>query len=82
MNGHAHRGLRELLDTLERLGYYKYVAPNLVAELKSQYEERVYILSGGNDLHAVFLTDVMYDAIIRSGLLLSNDMPEPVPDVW
>lgn len=183
MNGHAPRDHRELLDTLERLGYYKYIAPNLVAELKieslihnylfgweetvrdystdaedlaeggihtfltkiivflamqgarikvtderftdegywitvngmeyeiysaaelaseniwelatvrtftivnialreAQSDERVYILNGGNDLHAVFLTDAMHDAIIRSGVLLSNDLPEPVPDVW
>lgn len=43
--------------------------------------ERVFILYGGNDLHAVFLTDEMYEVLRRAAVLPPQEMPMPVPDL-
>ncbi len=46
----------------------------------SNSNERIYILYGGNDLRAIFLTDEMYKIIIESGVLPENELPREVPD--
>ncbi|WP_373232079.1 hypothetical protein [Cohnella sp.] len=50
----------------------------LLKEVSSN--ERVYILYGGNDLRAVFLTSEMYKAINESKLIPDREMPIPTPE--
>jgi hypothetical protein len=44
-------------------------------------DERVYALYGGNDLHALFLTNDMYEAIRKAGVLPEREMPIPVANL-
>ncbi len=43
--------------------------------------ERVFVLYGGNDLHAVFLTTEMYEVLRRAAVLPPQEMPMSVPEL-
>ncbi len=44
--------------------------------------ERIYILYGGNDLRAIFLTDEMYKLIIDDNNVPESELPQIAPDVF
>jgi len=52
----------------------------LLKEVSSN--ERVYILYGGNEQRAVFLTIEMFKAIIGSKFILDDDKPKMTPEYF
>ncbi|QMV40059.1 hypothetical protein [Cohnella cholangitidis] len=64
------------LSTIRAFG----IVNKLLEEASSN--ERVYILYGGNELRAVFLTNEMFKAIIGSKSILDEDKPIITPEYY